>query len=46
MGAAIGVSLAVQHPHSVRSLALVGTGIAMKGNPALIKDCDWICADQ
>ncbi|HEX7939367.1 MAG TPA: alpha/beta hydrolase [Gemmatimonadaceae bacterium] len=39
MGAAIGVSLAAQHPDAVQSLALIGTGIEMKGNPALIKAC-------
>jgi pimeloyl-ACP methyl ester carboxylesterase len=39
MGAAIGVSLAALHPQAVRSLALVGTGIEMKGNPKLIQEC-------
>lgn len=39
MGAAIGVTLAARYPQAVRSLALIGTGLEMKGNPALIRDC-------
>jgi pimeloyl-ACP methyl ester carboxylesterase len=39
MGAAIGVTLAACHPRAVRSLALIGTGLEMKGNPSLIRDC-------
>jgi pimeloyl-ACP methyl ester carboxylesterase len=39
MGAAIGVTLAANHPETVRSLALVGAGLEMKANPSLLRDC-------
>ncbi len=39
LGAAIAVSLAGAHPEAVLSLALIGTGLEMKVNPGLLRDC-------